>query len=1274
MNSLTPDVKSILGRAAEIPLPQERDAFLDEACAGRPEVRAEVEDLLQALDKVGSFMAAPAAPAETRSYSPPIAEREGTVIGPYKLMELIGEGGFGLVFVAEQLQPVRRKVALKVIKPGMDTRQVVARFEAERQALALMDHPNIAKVHDAGTTDSGRPYFVMELVRGVPVTEYADANSLTPKDRLGLFIQVCQAVQHAHQKGVIHRDLKPTNILVAPHDGVPVVKVIDFGVAKALGQQLTEKTVYTRFTQMIGTPLYMSPEQAEVNQLDVDTRSDIYSLGVLLYELLTGTTPFDRQRFQKAAFDEIRRIIKEEEPPRPSTRLTSLGATLSAVSAKRGTDPGRLAGLVRGELDWIVMRALEKDRTRRYDTATALAKDVQRYLAGDAVEACPPSLGYRLRKTVRKHKAALAVAAGFVALLVSGIALTTWQAIRATNAEEDATAQRDVAVASEEKARDNEQVARMNEMQAKAARETLRHTLYVSDMNRAQHAWEASHIGQVQELLDAARPKDGEEDLRGFEWYYWDRMSHGELRTLKVDRDVTTRGPGTALNHDGNRLAVVTPGEAPENWVVKVWDVTAGRVMASVPCRSPFAPTVALSRSGQRLALRTTVTDLTPTGLAAARQKGIRFESRLTVWDVAARKMLRDIPVEGFTRIALNHDGSLVVAVPAVKEREVESSELSVWEVASGQVKAKIPCDSGEDFIFIGDGSTLGLVNTSAGGFGAANRKSTVRLLDATTGEEQRKLELPRLAQNRWDPAPEGPRTYESFATAISSGHALSDDGSRLVEMQQKSNDRSKARAIVWDVAAGKQLGTFAIFPAGKHLAAFSPDGKRLTIWSGDPNAFGQILNPVTGAVHKTLKGHIDHLLDGRFSADGHRLITVDAGGVVKEWDVKGDERPKQREFERFGPSEIHTRRSADGSRQLVFTWAPPQRKVSPEISVRDGAGKEILIFREHKATVGQVVLSADGRHVYSIDNDGLELVWESATGKVCLQQKWPTGDILRRMVLAPTPFFADGRRLVLVVPDGGVKVWELDGFRLVFSSSPNAYRPVVSPDGTQLLTAESNAEGKSAGNRTLWDLATGKARRAGLPDSRMWGVPTIAPMDLWSPDGRRLVLMTRSQPNNTPTIEADETLVIDTASGVDLFKLKSPTSARAVAFSADSRHLAAAGAGDERTTVRIWDATTGQVLLTLKGHAAPVTVVAFSPDGKRIATGAQQASSAPMEVKLWDAATGAEMLSLKDLDRFRGKMFFSPDGHRLLGLGATSGEREAVIADATPRAEPKQP
>jgi tetratricopeptide (TPR) repeat protein/serine/threonine protein kinase len=351
----------------------------------------------------------------------PIREGPGTVIGPYKLLEQIGEGGFGVVFMAEQTQPIRRKVALKVLKPGMDTRQVVARFEAERQALALMDHPNIAHVFDGGATATGRPYFVMELVKGVPITEFCDQNRLGVRERLELFVGVCEAVQHAHQKGVIHRDIKPSNVLVTRHDDKAVPKVIDFGIAKATGQQLTDKTLFTNFAQMIGTPLYMSPEQAQLSGLDVDTRSDVYSLGVLLYELLTGTTPFNRERFKAAGYDEMRRIIREEEPPRPSTRLSTAGRAATTASANRGSDPRRLSRLFRGELDWIVMKALEKDRNRRYESANGFAADVRRYLADEPVEACPPSVGYRLRKFGRRNRAALATSSVVAAALLTTV-------------------------------------------------------------------------------------------------------------------------------------------------------------------------------------------------------------------------------------------------------------------------------------------------------------------------------------------------------------------------------------------------------------------------------------------------------------------------------------------------------------------------------------------------------------------------------------------------------------------------------------------------------------------------------------------------------------------------------------------------------------------------------------------------------------------------------------------------------------------------------------
>src|SRR5438876_233961 len=423
-----PNPETVFAQAVEIESPAERAAFLDQACCNDPELRREVGKLVLDHFRAGEFLERPAAHI-VATVDEPVREAPGTMIGPYKLLEQIGEGGFGVVFMAEQTQPVRRRVALKVLKPGMDTRQVVARFEAERQALALMDHPNIAHVFDGGTTagepgcvSAGRPYFVMELVKGVPITDYCDQSQLTPRERLELFLHVCQAVQHAHQKGIIHRDIKPSNVLITLHDGTPVVKVIDFGIAKATGLQLTDKTLFTNFAQMIGTPLYMSPEQAGLSGLDVDTRSDVYSLGVLLYELLTGRTPFDKERFKEADYDEIRRIIREEEPPKPSTRISTLGQAASTVSTQRKSDPKRLSQLFRGELDWIVMKCLEKDRTRRYETANSFAADVQRYLNDEPVQACPPSASYRLRKFVRRNKRALVTAAllGGMLLVVAG--------------------------------------------------------------------------------------------------------------------------------------------------------------------------------------------------------------------------------------------------------------------------------------------------------------------------------------------------------------------------------------------------------------------------------------------------------------------------------------------------------------------------------------------------------------------------------------------------------------------------------------------------------------------------------------------------------------------------------------------------------------------------------------------------------------------------------------------------------------------------------------
>jgi serine/threonine protein kinase len=483
--------------------PEERTAFVIRACAGDASLKDEVEDLLKTHDEAGQFMSRPNSDRVTNAThrtaidgkNRGAAELQGSMIGRYKLLEQIGEGGFGTVWMAEQREPVTRRVALKIIKLGMDTKQVIARFEAERQALAIMDHPNIAKVLDAGATETGRPYFVMELVKGVPITQYCDAQNLSAHDRLELFISVCQAVQHAHQKGIIHRDIKPSNVLVSQHDDKPVVKIIDFGIAKATAARLTEKTVFTEFRQMIGTPAYMSPEQAGLSDLDIDTRTDVYSLGVLLYELLTGTTPFEIKTLLSAGYAEIQRIIREVEPPTPSTRLSTMKNDLPSIAANRKTEPAKLTRLVRGDLDWIVMKALEKDRSRRYDSASDLGADIQRYLTGDPVYAAPPSAAYRLRKFVRRNKGTVTAGSTVVAALVVGVIAFAWQARIASN-------QRDLAIAAQKAEAQQRRIADSQRDRAVAAESETRQR--VNDLQKVTD-FQASQLSDIDTELMGVR-------------------------------------------------------------------------------------------------------------------------------------------------------------------------------------------------------------------------------------------------------------------------------------------------------------------------------------------------------------------------------------------------------------------------------------------------------------------------------------------------------------------------------------------------------------------------------------------------------------------------------------------------------------------------------------------------------------------------------------------------------------------------------------------------
>ncbi len=598
----------LLSNAAAIQTAAEREAFLEVACRGNPELRAQIDTLLRAHDRAGDFLQAR---VELRQV-PPADHYLGATIGRYRLLRKLGEGGFGMVYLAEQVEPVQRQVALKIIKPGMDTREVVARFEAERQALALMDHPNIAMVLDAGTTENERPYFVMELVDGIPLTDYCDQNRLSTNQRLRLFIKVCHAVQHAHQKGVIHRDLKPTNVLVTIRDGEPVPKIIDFGVAKALGQKLTEKTLFTAFQQLVGTPAYMSPEQAELGGLDIDTRSDIYSLGVLLYELLTGVTPFDAETLGRAALDEVRRIICEKEPPKPSTRLRTLGVKQTEVAQFRSTQPHVLTRIVHGDLDWIVMKCLEKERGRRYQTADGVALDIERHLRNEPVNAAAPSKIYQAQKFIHRHQTGLATMAALALLLATGVVVSTWQAVRANQArrmaeKREAEARENLwasyltgARASVTSERPGRRFATL-EAVAKAAairpspelRSAAVDALALVDVRTARE-WEgfpASSIGTV--ALDGR-----------FEIYArTDNRWNVSLRRVADDHELLVLPSKTAahcFSPDGRFLAGTFSGRPP---LLQVWNLDAGRLvleeLLDVQCEhSDFHPTAPIIAAG----------------------------------------------------------------------------------------------------------------------------------------------------------------------------------------------------------------------------------------------------------------------------------------------------------------------------------------------------------------------------------------------------------------------------------------------------------------------------------------------------------------------------------------------------------------------------------------------------------------------------------------------------------------------------------------------------
>jgi WD40 repeat protein len=1131
-------VKELFVAALDLSDPQARQVFLERECGADGDLRRRLEILLKAHDAPAPALdlppetttAAGAGPATGFSRGP--AEEVGSLIADrYKLREPIGEGGMGTVWVADQIEPVRRQVALKLIKAGMDSKAVLARFGAERQALALMDHPNIARVLDAGTAPDGRPFFVMELVKGVPITRYCDENHLTPRQRLELFIPVCQAVQHAHQKGIIHRDLKPSNVLVARYDDRPVPKVIDFGVAKATGQQLTERTVYTSFGAVVGTVEYMSPEQASFNQLDVDTRSDIYTLGVLLYELLTGGPPFPHKELQQAGVLAMLQMIREQEPPRPSARL-STARGLPALAASRGMEPTRLTALVRGELDWIVMKCLEKDRNRRYETANALALEVQRYLADERVQACPPSALYRLRKFARRNKgvllaATLTAAALVTAVVVLAISNVIIQAERElVRGERDqkalAVQEKEAALQDERAARakatEQEELATAQKRIALEHERTTRRNLYVAHMNLAQAHWENANVNRVEELLDRyRRVGPGQEDLRGWEWYYQERLCQTCLRTL--------RGHGSsilslAFSADGSRVAT-----GSRDHVVTVWNVATGQALHTFRANNSPVQSMAFSPDG--------------TCVATASQ-----DKTVKLWDVASGKLLRTLQgKKGNTSLVLSltfsADGTrLASAGPAA----------TVWDLANGEELAVLP--RAFSVAFSPDGTQLATTESTVMG-GVAGSDFCITVWDVKGRRKVRTLP-----------------GHNARVTTV----AFSPDGTRL------ASGGFEHELKVWDVANGRELRTLHGHKAWVTTVVFSPDGTRLASGSFDQTV--KVWDAAGGQDLHTFRGHNASVDAVAFSRDGTRLASGGSDRTVKVWDVASDQ-----EFRILqGTANVVTSLnfSPDGTRLASGSYRC--------LTVSEVASGRVL--RTLPGGVECVAFSPDGTRVATGgSHDRTIKLWEVAGGKEPRTFQGPIRQVGSAVQINTLAFSPDGTLLASGSHDRAVKLWDVvSGRELRTLQGENMVWSVTfSPDGTRLACNDGPtislwdvASGKrigtlrghqdqvvsvafssdgtriaSGGNdRTvkIWDGAGGKELRT-LRGHR-GEVRRVA----FSPDGRRL-----ASSSNDYTVK-----LWDVASGQELRTLRHESLVGPVAFSPDGMRLATGSEGK----VRVWDAT----------------------------------------------------------------------------------------------------
>jgi WD40 repeat protein/serine/threonine protein kinase len=1148
----------------------ERRAFLDEACGGDEALRQRVERLLESDDRTAGIVER--GPDGFTAPHEPLGERPGDRVGAYKLLQQIGEGGMGAVYMAEQLEPVRRRVALKIIKPGMDSRQVIARFEVERQALAMMDHQNIARVLDAGATESGRPYFVMELVHGVTITQFCDDNHLTPRERLELFVPVCRAIQHAHQKGIIHRDIKPSNVLVTMYDDKPVPKVIDFGVAKAIEQRLTERTMFTHYGALVGTFEYMSPEQAEMNAFGVDTRSDVYALGVLLYELLTGTTPLGRERMRSAALHELVRLIKEEEAPRPSVRLSS-SDLLPKIAAARKTEPGRLPKLVRGELDWIVMKCLEKDRARRYDSAGGLARDVERYLADEPVEAGPPGAGYRLRKFARKYRTPLRVAGTFLLLLIAGVLASAWQAIRATVAERAARSSARAAKLSEQVARkrkdeayEAKQLAEKRRDELAAVNDTLRRANYVADMNLARVAWDENNLGRTRELLEKHRPRPGEIDLRGFEWHYLRRLSRRDLLNVKAHAGGVN---AVAFTPDGKRLGTsgsIRPRRKtsdPRPGELKFWDAMTGQPL-QVQLSGPVdkVERAVLSPDGTHLA----ATQLNPT---------------ILVWDLATGRFitLEGPPALRAHDVSFSPDGKRLACAYSRDDddpaRESPHS-IRIWDLVTR--RAVVTIDRLNEVMsaaaFSPDGKLLAVNDW---------RMALVKVWDAATGHEV--------------------FTCQYTRGQVVLAAAFSPDGKRLAACGTQG-------IRIWDLARRETPVTWPSDSGSANCLVFSPDGKRLAM--GGVQGLVELWDAATGQKVQTFKGHFGPVSALAFSPDGSRLATGGADGTLRLWDTMArrdavsiaQDGSSLLEIPALSPDGLTLLTDyAQGSGRRPRLWdtatgeprcAPidlPQAVDSPAGSTADG--------KRSFLSVGRAAWTADGKRLYLADSGKTIRVVDVTSGKVIrtfavdVETK---GQISFTYLMALCPH---EKWCAHACPDGTIQVRDAQTgalFRTVSGLDGVLAALLFSPDGSRLLGAD------EFGTVKIWDIATGREIAA----TRLTGVLIMCAR--FSGDGKRLAVGGLNGQLLTGDVR-----ILDAETAREVSALKGHTLlALDVVFSPDGLRLATSS-GDH--TVRLWDLAAGQEILKLS-DSGTVDRIRFVADGQRLI-----GATRDRRIRVWDAA-----------------------------------------------------